>query len=221
MEGSRYQAMHSQQLLRQRLRIYNASDRTCPKENTFIFKGDNVYALKKYADFILAQYMTTSGKDVFGWIFQSELKEFNPIISLHSNTHINIVDFIVIKNKRWVGIDYFYSNKFSDIDVGEIGSSYIGGLPNVVGGLYKYTMHSYKDISLVSLNANYVKRQYAIDNDYIISAINSEIPAYSTLRGIKVGDPADKVFKAYSANQEKITPEKPVTRSMICTWISH
>ncbi|EDO6206432.1 hypothetical protein RJM13_004373 [Salmonella enterica] len=69
-------------------------------------------------------------------------------------------------------------------------------------------MHSYKDISLVSSNANYDKRQYTIDDDYIISAINLETPAYSTLRGIKVGDHADKVFKAYPANQAHITPEK-------------
>ncbi|SUG33333.1 Uncharacterised protein [Salmonella enterica subsp. arizonae] len=78
--------------------LYNAPDRNCPKENTFIIKGDNVYALKKYADFILAQYVTTSGKDVFGWIPQSELKEFNPATLLHNNTQIKIIDFIVIKN---------------------------------------------------------------------------------------------------------------------------
>lgn len=188
--------------------LYNAPDRICQKENTFIIKGDNVYALKKYADFILAQYVTTSGKDVFGWIPQSELKEFNPTITLHNNTQINIVDFIVIKNKRWIGIGSFYSNKLSGIDEDETGSSYIGDFPNAVGGLYKYTMHIYKDISLVSSNANYDKRQYTIDDDYIISAINVETPAYSTLRGIKVGDPADKVFKAYPANQAQITPEK-------------
>ncbi|EPC5231991.1 hypothetical protein [Klebsiella quasipneumoniae] len=69
-------------------------------------------------------------------------------------------------------------------------------------------MHIYKNISLVSSNANYDKRQYTIDDDYIISAINVETPAYSTLRGIKVGDPANKVFKAYPANQAQITPEK-------------
>ncbi|WP_336666950.1 hypothetical protein [Enterobacter mori] len=188
--------------------FYNAPDRNCPKENTFIIKGDSVYSLKKYAGFILAQYVTTSGKGVFGRILQSELKEFNPTISLHSNTHINIVDFIVIKNKKWVGIGSFYSNKLSDIDEGEVGSSYIDVFPNAVGALYKYTMHSYKDISLVSLNANYDKRQYAIDDDCIISAINLETPAYYTLRGIKVGDPVDKVFKAYPANQAKIMPEK-------------
>ncbi|MBX4652847.1 hypothetical protein [Klebsiella michiganensis] len=188
--------------------LYNAPDRNCPKENTFIIKGDNVYALKKYADFILAQYVTTSGKDVFGWITQSELKELNPTTTVHNNTQINIIDFIVIKNKKWIGVGSFYSNKLSGIDEDETGSSYIGDFPNTVGGLYKYTRHSYKDISLVSSNANYDKRQYTIDDEYIISAINLETPAYSTLRGIKVGDPADNVFKAYPADQAQITPEK-------------
>ncbi|EPY7207536.1 hypothetical protein [Klebsiella sp. GB_Kp056] len=84
--------------------LYNAPDRICQKENTFIIKGDNVYALKKYADFILAQYVTTSGKDVFGWIPQSELKEFNPTITLYNNTQINIVDFIVIKIRDGLGL---------------------------------------------------------------------------------------------------------------------
>ena len=152
--------------------LYNAPDRICPKENTFIIKGDNVYALKKYADFILVQYVTTSGKDVFGWIPQSELKEFNPTITLHNNTQINIIDFIVMKNKKWIGIGSFFSNKLSGIDEDETGSSYIGDFPNAAGGLYKYTMHYYKNISLVSSNANYDKRQYTIDDDYIISAIS-------------------------------------------------
>lgn len=207
--------------VKKKVMLYNAPDRNCPKENTFIIKDDNVYSLKKYADFILAQYVTTSGEDVFGWIPHSELKEFNPTNALHNNNQINIIDFIVIKNKEWIGIGSFYSNKLYGIDEDETGSSYIGDFPNAVGGLYKYTMHSYKDISLISSNANYDKRKYTIDDDYIISAINLETPAYSTLRGIKVGDPADKVFKAYPANQAQITPEKKsVTRSVICTWIS-
>lgn len=178
------------------------------KKTPLLLKVTMYMPSKKYADFILAQYVTTSGKDVFGWIPQSELKEFSPTITLHNNTQINIIDFIVIKNKKWIGIGSFYSNKLSGIDEDETGSSYIGDFPNAVGGLYKYTMHIYKDISLVSSNANYDKRQYTIDDDYIISAINVETPAYSTLRGIKVGDPADKVFKAYPVNQAQITPEK-------------
>lgn len=86
--------------VKKKVMLYNAPDRNCPKENTFIIKGDNVYSLKKYADFILAKYVTTSGKDVFGWIPQSELKEFNPTNALHNNTQINIIDFIVIKKIR-------------------------------------------------------------------------------------------------------------------------
>lgn len=187
--------------------LYNAPDRTCPKENTFIIKDDNVYALKKYADFILVQYVTISGENVFGWVPQSDLKALYPTISFNNNAHIDIVDFIVIKNNKWIGIGSSYSNRLSEIDEGELETSYIGDFPNAVGGVYKYTMHSYKDISLVSSNANYDKRQYAIDDDYIVSAINLETPVYSTLRGIQVGDPADKVFKAYPVNQAQIMPE--------------
>lgn len=188
--------------------FYNAPDKTCPKENTFIIKGDNVYALKKYANFALVQYMTIAGERVFGWVLQSELKAFNPFTTPYDKATIGIVDFIVTKNNKWIGIGSSYNKKNAEIDEDELWYSYIGDFPNSVGGLYKYNMHSYKNLSLISSNINYDKRQYGIDDDYIVSAINLDTPVFSTIRGVKVGDPIDKIFKVYPANRSQNTPVK-------------
>lgn len=188
--------------------FYKAPDKSCPEQDTFIIKDENVYSLKKYADFVLVQYITKSGGKVLGWVLQTNLNRFIPSNEHRNDRHIGIVDFIAVNGNKWIGVGSSYNRSVSNVDGVELGSSYIGDFPNEVGGLYKFIVHEYKNINVNSSNVNYDERQCDIDDDYVVSAINIKNRAFSTARGIKIGDSVDEVLKVYPANLAQITPEK-------------
>ncbi|MGK0703860.1 hypothetical protein ACSFCW_10265 [Yokenella regensburgei] len=90
----------------------------------------------------------------------------------------------------------------------EIYSQYIGDFPNDIGGLNKFSSHSYSGFSVTSSNIGYSERFWTIDDEFIIAAITLEVPTFHTIRNIKVGDSSNDILKAYSGIKGEFSKDK-------------
>ena len=188
--------------------FYTAPDTTCLKQDTFIVKGDNVYALKKYADYVLVQYLTAQGARVTGWVSESALKDYRPYVTPPHGRRIDITDFIAVNQSRWIGIGSSFDQMESGVDGQKISSGFIGDAPGDNGEFYKFSAFEYKNMNVVLSNVNYGLRGVDIDGAYIISAINLSAPTFVTARGVRIGDTAEKVLKSYLIKPAQLTDKK-------------
>lgn len=190
--------------------FHTAPDSYCKQQGEFVIAGDFLYAYKIHQAFTYVNYFTTKGREVKGWVNNSEIENLQPTSSLSIKNNINISDFIVVSNEDWFGLGSSFSNTSSLSRNQEVSSEYIGDFPNDIGGLDKFYSHTYKDFNVISSNVNYNNRLWTIDDDYIVSNITLTTPKYHTLRNIKVGDRKINILKKYnnikaSESNSKIT----------------
>lgn len=184
-----------------RLYFYSAPDEMCKQEDAFVIKGDFLYAYKIHEDFTYVNYLTSKGNEVKGWVKNAGLKAFTPTISDTYKKNMTIPDFIAVKNNDWFGLGGSFSSNKLLTQKKEISSGFIGDFPNDSGGLNKFYSHAYKDFTVVSSNADYDKRLWTIDDDYIVSNITLSTTEYHTIRNVKVGDTKEKVLNRYKGIQ--------------------